>query len=194
MFIELTDHLRCLGDHDEAYLVLLPGSMTGRSVTSGHLGCPVCGWSTEFSGGEVDFGGGQPATGETTLTAEAVAAFLGLSGPGGYVALVGSATPLVQPLAALLPGVRLVTVNPPAGTTADEPASVLRAGQLPLKRSCLRGVVVGADVGADPVWVDAAVRAVLPGLRAVIEGPAREVPGLEVLASGGGVWVGQRGK
>ena len=194
MFIELTDHLRCLSDHDEAYLVLLPGRMAGRAVVSGHLGCPVCGWSTEFSGGEVDFGGGQPASGDTALSAEAVAAFLGLTGPGGYVALVGSAARLIPSLAALLPGVRLVAVNPPAGVTADEPASVLRAPRLPLKRSCLRGAVVGADLGAEPAWVEAAARAVLPGLRVVIEGPAREVSGVEVLASGGGVWVGQRGK
>ena len=195
MFIELTDHLRCLGDHDEAYLVLLPGHMAGRAVVSGHLGCPVCGWSTEFSGGEVDFGGGQPATGETGLTAEAVVAFLGLSGPGGYVAFVGSTARLIPSLAALLPGVRLVAVNPPAGAAADEPASVLRAPGMPLKRSCLRGVVVGADFGAEPAWVEAAVRAVLPGLRVVVEGTTPgEIPGLEILASGGGVWVGRKGK
>ena len=42
MFIELTDHLRCPADHDEAFLVLLPDELDGRSVRTGTLGCPVC--------------------------------------------------------------------------------------------------------------------------------------------------------
>ena len=44
MFIELTDHLRCPGDHDEAYLVLLPDSVVQRSVQSGELRFGVREW------------------------------------------------------------------------------------------------------------------------------------------------------
>ena len=89
MFIELTDHLRCPVDHEEAYLVLLPDVVERRDVRSGKLGCPICNWEATFSDGIVDFGGGQAAMIPTTLTAEAVRTFLGVSGPGGYVALVG---------------------------------------------------------------------------------------------------------
>ena len=42
MFIELTDHLRCPAEHDEAFLVLLPELIEGRSVRKGTLGCPIC--------------------------------------------------------------------------------------------------------------------------------------------------------
>jgi hypothetical protein len=38
MFIELTDHLRCPEEHDEASLVLLPDELAGRSVRTGTLG------------------------------------------------------------------------------------------------------------------------------------------------------------
>ena len=91
MFIELTDHLRCTADHEEQFLVLLAHQMEGRSVLSGDLGCPVCGRVVRVEKGIADFGGGSPSTADTWLTGEAVAALLGLTGPGGYVALVGSA-------------------------------------------------------------------------------------------------------
>lgn len=194
MFIELTDHLRCPGDHPEAYLVLLPSRMEGRNVMAGHLGCPQCGWAVAFDDGVVRFGGGAPSVADTVLTADAVAAFLGISGPGGYVALVGSAARVVPQLGGLLPGVGLVAINPPSGVEADGPASVLHAGRMPIKRSSMRGVVLGGDAAADRAWVEAAAAAVLPGLRIVVEGEPVELPGLEVLAAGGGVWVARRGK
>jgi hypothetical protein len=193
MFIELTDHLRCIADHEEAYLVLLPDRMEGRSVVTGTLGCPVCGWITALLDGVVDFGGAPLGSANTALTPEALQACFGLSGPGGYVALVGAAAAVAPGLAELLPGVRLVTVNPPPGVVADRPASVLRAGRLPLKASCLRGIAIGRDLGADAGWVTAAARSVLPGLRLVVEGPGLDLPGTELLAASEGVWVATKG-
>lgn len=190
MFIELADHLRCPAEHVEAYLVLLPGRVEDRSVVSGHLGCPICGWGVGFEGGAVDFGGGRPATGETRWTAPAVQALLGISGPGGYVALVGTAAGLAPTLAPLLPGVRLVAVNPPADLSPDAPASVLRGGRMPLKRACLRGAVLGEEACADRVWLRDALASVLPGLRILGEGEPPEMAGLEVLASAAGTWLG----
>ena len=52
MFIELTDHLRCPADHEEAFLVLLPDQMDGRAVRGGALGCPVCGWIRIWNRGQ----------------------------------------------------------------------------------------------------------------------------------------------
>ncbi len=189
MFIELTDHLRCLADHPEAFLVLLPDRMDGRDVIAGQLGCPVCGWTTTVVDGAVDFGGGDPTTSGTSLSPEAVHTLLGVSGPGGYVALAGGATAAAEALAAHLPGVRLVAVNPPARLGPAFPASVVRGGALPLKSRSLRGVVLGADLARDPAWVRDAIRATLPGLRVVGEGPAPELPEVDVLAEAGGVWV-----
>jgi hypothetical protein len=68
---------------------------------------------------------------------------------------------------------------------------VLRAPILPLKRGSMRGVVVGADLGADPEWVARAAGAVLSGLRVVVEGPAPAPGGIELLARSAGCWVGR---
>ncbi len=186
MFIELTDHLRCPADHDEQFLVLLPDRMTGRRVEQGSLGCPVCGRITPVEAGVVDFGGGHPADLGSALEAPAVAALLGLSGPGGYLAVFGSPGAAAPDLARLLPGVHLVLVNPPAGVAAGDHASVLRASRSPLKARSMRGVVVGV---VDPTWRDAAVAAALPGNRIVGEGDPPMRDDLEILATAGGVWV-----
>jgi uncharacterized protein YbaR (Trm112 family) len=192
MFIELTDHLRCPSPHAEQFLVLLPGAMDGRRVVGGSLGCPVCGRVYGIAEGVADFGDGTPTDGRTAITAEALAAFLGVSGPGGYVALAGGVTALAPELAALLPGVRVALVNPPAGVADSPVASVLRAARLPLKSSSMRGVALGADAAADPAWVADAVRAVLPGLRVVVEGGGEAPEGVEVLAHSAECWVGKK--
>jgi uncharacterized protein YbaR (Trm112 family) len=191
MFIELTDHLRCPVDHDESYLVLLPDRTEGRSVIEGQLGCPVCGRTFQLAGGVFDTGDApdfDPAPGK--LEPEGLTALVGLSGPGGYLVLVGSAADDWQDVAALNPGVGLVAVNPrPA--TADAPGiSVLRSGRIPLKSRSMRGVVLSRPYADDPHWVREAARVVLPGLRIVGEGaePSRDV--IDLLASADGVWVG----
>ena len=192
MHIELTDHLRCPSPHAESFLVLLPGGMDRRRVVSGTLGCPVCGRVYEIRNGVADFGDGAPSDGRTALTAEALAAFLGLTGPGGYVALAGGVTTLGPDLGRLLPGVGLALVNPPPGAVDSAEASVLRGARLPIKASSLRGIALGADVAADPAWVADAVRAVLPGLRIVGEGGEPPPDGVEILARSEGCWVGIR--
>ncbi len=192
MFIELTDHLRCTADHDESFLVLLPGRMEGRRVVDGTLGCPRCGRIVTIAEGAVDFGGGVDSTGVTALEPVAVAAFVGLEGPGGYLVLIGPAAGLGERLAELLPGIRLVLVNPPAATAPSELASVVRAGRLPVKSRSMRAVVVAGPAGADGGWVDQAADAVLPGNRLVVEGPGRPRPDLDVLMEGAGVWVARK--
>lgn len=191
MFIELTDHLRCLGGHEEAYLVMLPDRMEGREVRAGHLGCPVCGWSTSFTEGIVEFGGGRWSDAATILTGEAVQTLLGLSGPGGYVALAGSAAAVIPELERLMPGIALVAVNPPIAL-ADAGTSILRGHDLPLKASSMRGVVLGRDLAGDPAWLASAVRATLPGLRVVGEGDPPALPGIELLGTAAGVWVSRK--
>lgn len=188
MFIELTDHLRCTEPHEERFLVLLPDVMDGRRVRSGVLGCPVCNREVRIDDGVADFGGQAPSAGETALTAAAIAALLGLDGPGGYVALLGAAGRAAEPLAALLPGIRWVLVNPPSGLVASDDGSVLRAERMPIKERSMRAAVVAADHGA-PDWVTAALDAVLPGNRAVVEAPVPAREGATILAEAGGVAV-----
>jgi hypothetical protein len=190
VFIELTDHLRCPLDHPERFLVLLPSRMEGRRVLTGELGCPVCGRVVLLEEGVADWRETEPSEGRTALTAEAVAAFLGLSGPGGFVLLAGGVTSLAPALAPLVSGIRLVLLNPPAGTPDSDEASVLRAARVPLKSASMRGAVIGADVSGFPERVAEGVAAVLPGLRVVGEGGEPPVAGVEVMAESGGCWVG----
>ena len=192
MFIELTDHLRCPRDHPEQFLVLLPSRMDGRRVLTGELGCPVCGTVVHLIDGIADWGDASPSTTDTGLTAEAVTAFLGLSGPGGFVLLTGGVTSLAPALARLLPGVRLVLVNPPVGTADSEVASVLRAARVPVKSASMRGAVIGADMTGFPDRVEACLAAVLPGLRVVGEGGDPPAAGVEVLGESEGCWVAKK--
>jgi hypothetical protein len=191
MFIELTDHLACPSPHEEQFLVLLPDRMDQRRVVSGDLGCPVCGRIVRLDAGIADFGDATPSDGYTTLTAEALSVFFGLSGPGGYLALAGGVTSLAPELAALVPGVRLVLVNPPAGTEDTELASVLRSPRLPLKTGTMRGIAIGADLAGDPAWINDGARAVLSGLRMIAEGGELPADRIEELGRVGEVWVGK---
>jgi uncharacterized protein YbaR (Trm112 family) len=190
MFIELTDHLRCPADHAESYLVLLPDRMDGRSVREGRLGCPVCGRTYPLVSGILDLGGESPdAPGSTLLEPEALTALVGLSGPGGYLVLVGSPADRWPEVSELNPGVGLVAVNPGPEIAEAPGISIIRSAMLPLKTRSMRGVVLGSPYGGDPRWIADAVRVVLPGLRVAGEG-AIPSAGIDLMASAGGVWVG----
>lgn len=189
MFIELTDHLRCPEHHAEAFLVLLPARMEQRDVVAGHLGCPVCGWSTAWEHGQPDFGQPWTSVGKPPFDADAAHAMLGIEGPGGWVALAGNAGVLAEPLMVRLPGISFVLLNPPAPADPDARASVILGARWPLKVHAMRGVVLGDDV--PDVWPDAAAHSTLPGLRTVGCGSLPATSG-KVLGHTDGVWVVQR--
>jgi uncharacterized protein YbaR (Trm112 family) len=191
MFIELTDHLRCPADHEESYLVLLPNRMEDRSVLEGRLGCPVCGRTYSLVEGVLDLGGEVPPTpASTLLEPEPLTALVGLSGPGGYLVLVGRPAGGWREVAELNPGVGLVAVNPGPEVVDAPGISLLRGGSLPLKSRSMRGVVLGSPYGSDPRWVTDGARVVLPGLRVAGEGRVPESAAIDLMASAGGVWVG----
>jgi uncharacterized protein YbaR (Trm112 family) len=191
MFIELTDHLRCPVDHEEQYLVLLPDRLDRRSVKEGQLGCPLCGRTFVLRDGVVDFGGApRLGAGQSPLTADAITTLVGVSGPGGYLVLVGAPAGQWRAVAELLPGVALVAVNPPSEVVDEDGVSVLRGGRLPLKSHSMRGVVLGDGYAADEAWVRDAARVTLPGLRIVGSGAMPPTELIELLASAEGVWVG----
>ncbi|HEX5632511.1 MAG TPA: hypothetical protein VFX50_04755 [Gemmatimonadales bacterium] len=193
MFIELTDHLRCPAAHDESFVVLLPDEVVGRYVRAGQLGCPACGKVYRVEGGVLDMGDAPPvAPDEAVPDAEALAALVGLGGPGGFLVLAGSAAARAADLVAALPGVHVAAVNPPAGVQDGAGVSVLRASRLPVRSASMRAVVLGAPFGADEAWQREAARAVLPGLRVVGQGGTPTVPGLALLAEAEGWWVAQR--
>ena len=196
MFIELTEALRCPREHEESYVVCIPVLMDGRRVVRGVLGCPVCQAEYLITDGVVRFDAAPPELSAeapaSSLTAEAVQAFIDLRGPGGYVLLVGSAGRLGSALADALERVHVVGVNPPADAAPTAGFSILRSAEgLPIKRRSMRAVVVGHDA-AKSAWLDAALDTVLPGLRAVIEDESVHPAGFEELARGAGVVVGER--
>jgi hypothetical protein len=200
VFIELTDHLRCPADHDEAFLVLMPDRLEQRSVLAGVLGCLICDRRFVITDGAADltlpdaphaphadtrsFQGPEPS---------ALHAFLGLSGPGGYAVLVGDVAEAWAGVAAAQPGVALVAINPPPTIPDAAPLlSVLHADRLPIKSRSMRGVVLGQGYGSDAAWVAEAMRVTLPGLRVAGAGEEPCMAGLELLASADGWWVAQR--
>ena len=195
MFIELTDHLRCVAEHDESFLVLLPDEVVDRSVRRGTLGCPSCGAVYHVRDGVLEAGDAPvPSADEAVPGGDALAAFAGLGGPGGYMVLVGSAAGRWAEVQAAVPGVHLVLVNPPVGVAEVRGTSVLRAARLPLRSGSMRAVVLGAPCGGDPAWVAEAARVVLPGLRVVGQGAAPTGVALDLLADAEGWWVAQRAR
>lgn len=173
--------------------MLLPDEVVDRGVRSGELGCPVCGAIYAVSDGVAVLDGLAAASGNSLPSADAMHAFLGLTGPGGYVVLVAAAAASWRELAALNPGIAFVALNPP-DVVRDEPPvlSVIRAGRIPLKTRSMRGVVLGDPAGGDAGWAREAARVVLPGLRVTGSGTPPDLPELELLGSAGGWWVAAR--
>ncbi len=199
MHIELTEMLRCPEPHEEGFLVLSTGEMLGRMVRSGILGCPVCGKEYPIVRGVAHFSGPSVAPSGTAprsplpVDAETLQALLDLSGPGGYVVLLGGAARHAVGLAGLMGGIHFVGVSAPDDMEELAVLSLLACEtMIPLRQTVARAVVVGSDrVGAE--WLVEARRVLLPGRRLVIESEQVAAPvGLTRLALGHGLFVAER--
>ena len=200
MHIELTEMLRCPEPHADGFMVLSTGEMLGRMVRSGIAGCSVCHREYVIEDGVVDFTGDvstplptSPVSRLPPPDAATVQALLDLSGPGGYVVLVGDAARHAAGLAALMAGVHFVGVNAPPDVAELPVLSLVRAAAaIPLRQTIARGVVIGADLAQSP-WLVEARRVLLPGRRWVVESEAVELPeGIAKLAAGQGLSVGEK--
>ena len=202
MHIELTEMLRCPETHREEILVLSTGEVRDRMVRSGLLGCPVCHKEYPIGRGIVNFRRSKERVLKDTYVPPSplpsadpgnLQALLELTGPGGYVVLVGAAVRHASPLGSLLPGIHFVGVNPPAEMEEQPVLSLMYANeQIPMRSSIARGVVVGADLATSP-WLVEAHRVLLRGRRFVVENEEPELPiGLRKLAAEGGLWVGEK--
>ncbi len=209
MHIELTEMLRCPENHREEMLVLSTGEGRDRMVRSGLIGCPVCRKEYPISRGIVNFrrskervandetSGPRPAYRPPSPLPSADAvhlqALLELSGPGGYVVLIGSAVRQATRLSSLMEGIHFVGINAPPDMEEQPMLSLLYANErVPLRSSVARGVVVGADLATSP-WLVEAHRVLLRGRRFVVENEEPELPiGLVKLAAEQGLWVGEK--
>jgi hypothetical protein len=200
LFIELTEVLRCPHDHAESYLVAAPIAMDGRRIVRGVIGCPECQAEFPVVEGVAYFdagrsrgvapGGAEPPSPDYDTAA--LTAFLNLSGPGGYAVLVGAAARRASEVAAAVPGVHFVAVNPPPGVAPSPSLSLLHSPRaLPLKSASVRAVALGAG-HAGRAWLAEAVRVLLPGLRLVVEDERASPDGISELARAAGLLVGEK--
>src|SRR5881628_3026451 len=154
--------LRCPQPHEETPLVMSTGEMRGRMVRSGLLACPACGREYPIVQGVVEFSGREKREGgsvgaeQTALPSsrfplpavddQTLQALLDLSGPGGYVVLLGSAAGHAVGLASLMAGIHFVAVNAPPELDELPVRSLLVCDtMIPLRRAMARAVVVGRE-------------------------------------------------
>lgn len=198
MYIELAEFLRCPRDADESYCVVAADETVGRQVIRGTIGCPATKCEYAIRDGVADFTSAAPDVELPDPPAPppadpwAVQALIDISGPGGYVVLVGSAGSLSGGLAGLMGGVHFVCLNAAHPTQSSPDVSLVRGPHpFPLRSGMARGVVVGPEYAAEP-WVRECGRILLKGLRVVGLREDMRIPGVDALASGDGLWVGQK--
>lgn len=205
MFIEIAELLRCPQDHDESFCVISPDQMVGRRVKSGVIGCPVCQAEYPIDQFTASFGDAspaavaafdQPSKGDGQASSDTdpavVQALLNLSGPGGNVVLVGTATLLAAGLMDAMAGIHYIGVNAPADVRPSPGLTLLVApAGIPLRTSSMRGIVLGEEY-ADEIWSLHATRVLLRGMRLVALAELEAPRGIEQLAREGGMFVGER--
>jgi uncharacterized protein YbaR (Trm112 family) len=197
VFLELVDALRCPNDHEDTWLVAAIDELRGRHIVRGSLGCPACKAHYPILAGEADFTGGAPRPGaggpapapgpDDVLRMRAL---LGLSDPGGVVALVGRGAAYAAPLEAESQCTLLV-VNP-AGVRRDADLSALRvAGRLPLAPLALRAALLG-DADHPAAFVASVVGALRHRGRLVAPATLPVPEGVSELARDARHWVAER--
>ena len=197
MHSEIVDTLRCLGAHEESWLVAAADVTEDRHIMRGTLGCPTCHARYPIEGGIADFTGGRPRhvgvepNGPSLEEDDAVklAAMLDLTDPGGYVLLLGRWARLASALREIVP-VMVIVANAPSGVVMGGGVSGLRiTDRIPLAASSARGVAIDA---AGTALAASAIAAVRSGGRVVGETTLELPADVELLARDARHWVGTR--
>jgi len=190
VFVELLEHLRCIGAHEPGPLVVAATRSEHRHILDGVLGCPVCGAEYPLRDGIARFGA-PPAVRPQPPSVEAamrVAAFLGLTDSGGFVVLSGSWCAHVTELARLVE-TPLVLVNPPEGAAMEGAAAVLTvAGALPFAPGSARALALDPDA----VPMEPSIALVRAGGRVLAPVSTPLMPSLREVARDAADWVAER--
>jgi uncharacterized protein YbaR (Trm112 family) len=196
MFVELIDLLRCPHPHDDSWLVATADETVARHVVRGTLGCPVCEAEYPIRDGVADFGDAPDAAVGPPLPpdpddAVRLAAFLGVTSPGGAL-VVGGAWRRVAPDVAELAGVRVLVLDPPLPEPTRGEVSGLRGGgAIPVAATAVRGVALDSRT-ADDARLAAAVRALAPRGRLVAPAHAPVPEGVREMARDDRLWIAER--
>src|SRR2546422_402704 len=171
------------------FRVVAGGEMAGGMVGVGVRARAAWGGEDPGGGGGVEFpgGGGREGGGVRAAAspgsrlpppgdAQTLQALLDLSGPGGYVVLLGSAAQHAVGLAGLMGGIHFVGVNAPDDVEELPVLSLLDCeAMIPLRQTVARAAVVGPDrLGAE--WLAEARPGRPPGARAVSAEGGAEPP------------------
>lgn len=202
MYVELIDALRCPRPHADTWLVAAAAETRDRCVVRGTLGCPVCRAEFPVTEGVAAFdqapGPAREPLGTSAAGAAAgsddeavrLAALLGLTSPGGIVAVGGAWGAVVDALLQVA-DVRVLVVEPLHAHVPREPVGALRGAWLPVAAASLRGVALDHATAA-PERLAAAVIALRPGGRLVAPAGTPVPSGARELARDERHWVAER--
>jgi uncharacterized protein YbaR (Trm112 family) len=215
MHLLLTDRLTCPRCGPRLGLILRADRMESRLVLDGILGCPNCRDAFPVVDGFADLrapprgtlgdglAGPPPGTlddrAADTEQGERLVALLGIVGGPGTIALIGEPARLALRVAAALPELLVVAVDPDLRhwPEAPEVSRMAAAPGLPLFDSTLRAVALDGRLGAE--WVREAARVMQPRARMVVlHAPENatatlEASGLTILAGEAKTVVAARG-
>jgi len=154
MHLLLTDHLICPRCAGESGLILLAERMTDRRVESGALGCPQCRSQYPIRNGVADLRiDGAAAPAETIeLDAEAthrLAALIGVTEGPAFVLTIGLATESAAHLAAIVPGVEVISAGAEDGGSAAGVSRILFDGRIPIRAGGVSGAAITVPAGTD---------------------------------------------
>lgn len=195
MHSEIVDTLRCLGAHEESWLVAAADVTEERQIMRGLLGCPVCHARYPIERGVADFTGGlarpvalidddPPFDDDDAVK---LAAMLDLTDARGYVLLVGCWARLAHPLRELVPLMVLVANAPPDVPMGDGVSGLTVGSRIPLAAGSARGAALGA---AGASLAESAIAAVRATGRVVGDASLALPAGVSLLARDDRQWVG----
>jgi len=200
VFIELVDSLRCLGAHEDTWLVAAVTRMDGRHIIEGTLGCPICrrefpvrdgiGWFTEAGPSPTVRLTQRPGPADDDRVTRA-AALLGLTDGGGIVCLDPSWAGCADALTELGPA-HIVLLNArPSDSSPQEVSGLAVDDRLPFAAGGVRAVALGHGAATAPLLASAA--AVLRNRGRLVAPAATSVPdGVHELARDTLDWVAER--